>query len=303
MVPLVKNLVGSLGRTTNIFRIVNKIKRIRMSQILLYIVMIALVIFTAAPIIYVISTAFKPLDELFIYPPQFLVMKPTLKNFSDLLVATDSSLVPFTRYLFNSFFTTVTIVFFSVVVSSMGAFIISKYKLPGTAFIFAVVISALMFPTQVTAIPTYFVISKLGIINTYWALILPHLAVPYNFFLMKQFIDQIPETTLEAARIDGANEWTMYWKIIMPFVKPAWITVVIFSFIGNWNDFSSPLIYTSSEAMKTLPLAMLGVSNGTVGRMGAAAAGAFVTIIPSILLFIILQRQVMDTMSHSGIKS
>jgi len=279
------------------------IKRITLGSILLYVVMIALVLFTAAPIIYVASTAFKPLDELFLYPPRFFVMNPTFKNFSDLLIATDSSLVPFTRYLFNSVFTTVAIVFFSVVISSMGAFIVSKYKLPGVGFIFAVVISALMFPPQVTSIPTYFVISNLGILNTYWALILPKLAVPYNFFLVKQFMDQIPNQTLEAATVDGANEWTMFWEIVMPFVKPAWMTVVIFSFIGNWNDFSSPLIYTTSEAMKTLPLAMLGVSNGTVGRMGAAAAGAFVTILPSIVLFMILQRQVMDTMAHSGIKS
>ncbi|TJY44533.1 carbohydrate ABC transporter permease [Cohnella pontilimi] len=279
------------------------IKGITIGKILLYVFMIGLVFFTAAPIIFVTSTAFKPLDELFLYPPRFFVMKPTLKNFSDLLIATDSSLVPFTRYLFNSVFTTVAVVFFSVVVCSMGAFIISKYKLPGMGFIFAVVISTLMFPPQVTSIPTYFVVSNLAILNTYWALILPKLAVPYNLFLVKQFMDQIPDQTLEAARVDGANEWTMFWKIVMPFVKPAWMTVVIFSFIATWNDFASPLIYTTSETMKTLPLAMLGVSNGTVGRMGAAAAGAFVTVAPSIILFILMQRQVMDTMSHSGIKS
>jgi ABC-type glycerol-3-phosphate transport system permease component len=302
MIAAAKNIVKPLNRAARMFHR-HWIKRITIKKILLYVFMIALVLFTAAPIIFVTSTAFKPLDELFLYPPRFFVMHPTFKNFSDLLIATDSSLVPFTRYLFNSVFTTVAIVFFSVVISSMGAFIISKYKLPGMAFIFAVVISALMFPPQVTSIPTYFVISNMGILNTYWALILPKLAVPYNFFLVKQFMDQIPDQTLEAAKVDGANEWTMFWKIVMPFVKPAWMTVVIFSFIGNWNDFSSPLIYTTSEAMKTLPLAMLGVSNGTVGRMGAAAAGAFVTVAPSILLFIILQRQVMDTMAHSGIKS
>ncbi len=302
MIAATKMIVKPLGRAADLFHR-KWVKGVTVSKILLYIVMILLVIFTAAPIIFVISTAFKPLDELFLYPPRFFVMKPTVKNFSDLLIATDSSLVPFSRYLFNSVFTTVAIVFFSVVFSSMGAFIISKYKLPGTSFIFAVIISALMFPPQVTAIPTYFVISNMGILNTYWALTLPKLAIPFNFFLVKQFMDQIPDQTLEAAKVDGANEWTMFWKIVMPFVKPAWMTVVIFSFIGNWNDFSSPLIYTTSEAMKTLPLAMLGVSNGTVGRMGAAAAGAFVTVIPSIVLFIILQRQVMDTMAHSGIKS
>lgn len=302
MIAAAKMVFKPVSRTASLFYR-KWLKGITVKKISLYIVMILLVIFTSAPIIFVISTAFKPLDELFLYPPRFLVMKPTFKNFNDLLMATDSSLVPFSRYLFNSVLTTVAIVFFSVVISSMGAFIISKYKLPGTAFIFAVIISALMFPPQVTAIPTYFVISNMGILNTYWALTLPKLAVPFNFFLVKQFMDQIPDQTLEAAKVDGANEWVMFWKIVMPFVKPAWMTVVIFSFIGNWNDFSTPLIYTTSEAMKTLPLAMLGVSNGTVGRMGAAAAGAFVTVMPSIILFIILQRQVMDTMAHSGIKS
>lgn len=302
MIAAAKMVFKPVSRTAYLFYR-KWLKGITVKKISLYIVMILLVIFTSAPIIFVISTAFKPLDELFLYPPRFLVMKPTFKNFNDLLMATDSSLVPFSRYLFNSVLTTVAIVFFSVVISSMGAFIISKYKLPGTAFIFAVIISALMFPPQVTAIPTYFVISNMGILNTYWALTLPKLAVPFNFFLVKQFMDQIPDQTLEAAKVDGANEWVMFWKIVMPFVKPAWMTVVIFSFIGNWNDFSTPLIYTTSEAMKTLPLAMLGVSNGTVGRMGAAAAGAFVTVMPSIILFIILQRQVMDTMAHSGIKS
>ncbi|MCC3376571.1 carbohydrate ABC transporter permease [Cohnella sp. REN36] len=302
MLAASKQAFKPIGRAA---RVVHRrwIKGITAGKTLLYLFMTALVVFTAAPIIFVASTAFKPLDELFLYPPRFFVMKPTLKNFGDLLIATDSSLVPFTRYLFNSVFTTVAIVMLSVIVTSMGAFIISKYKLPGMGFIFAVVVSALMFPAQVTSIPTYFVISNLAILNTYWALILPKLAVPYNLFLVKQFMDQIPDQTLEAARVDGANEWTMFWKIVMPYVKPAWMTVVIFSFIGNWNDFSSPLIYTTSEAMKTLPLAMLGVSNGTVGRMGAAAAGAFVTVMPSIVLFIILQRQVMDTMAHSGIKS
>ncbi|MFD0869348.1 Inner membrane ABC transporter permease protein ycjP [Chlamydia abortus] len=283
-----------------------KLRRVRMvkpGRVVLHLVMLVLVVLTSAPIVYVISTAFKPLDELFMYPPRFWVMKPTLKNFSDLFIATDGMLVPFTRYVFNSVLTTVATVLGSVVICSMGAFIVSKYKLPGTGFLFALIISALMFSPQVTQIPTYFVISNLDLIDSYWALILPKLAVPYNFFLMKQFMDQIPEATLEAARVDGANEWTSFWKVVMPMVKPAWITVVIFTFIANWNDFFTPLIYTTSEAMKTLPLAMAGVSNGTVGRMGAAAAGAFVTTIPTIILFVILQRQVMDTMAHSGIKS
>jgi ABC-type glycerol-3-phosphate transport system permease component len=277
----------------------------RLNRVLFYIAMAGLVGFTALPIVYMVSTAFKPLDELFLYPPRFFVQKPTLRNFFDLLTATDSSIVPFTRYIFNSVFISAAIVVGTLVICSLGAFVLSKFKLPGANALFAIIISALMFSPQVTQIPTYMVISNLGMLDTYWALILPKLAVAYNIFLMKQFIDQIPDPLLEAAHIDGASEWKVFWRIIMPVCKPAWSTLIIFSFIANWNDYFSPLVFTTSEAMKTLPLALQTIAGGpgVVARSGALAAGTFLITLPPILIFLAFQKMVMNTMVHSGIKA
>ncbi|SEM60550.1 carbohydrate ABC transporter permease [Paenibacillus sp. OV219] len=277
----------------------------RFSRGLLYLFMIALVGFTALPIIYMVSTAFKPLDELFLYPPRFLVHRPTMRNFFDLLTATDSSVVPFSRYIFNSVFVSSAIVGISLVVCSLGAYVLSKLKPRGSGFIFAVILSALMFAPQVTQIPTYLIVSGLGLVNTYWALILPKVAVAFNIFLMKQFFDQIPDALIEAAHIDGASEWTIFWRVIMAVSKPAWATLIIFSFIGNWNDYFSALVFTTSETMKTLPLAIqtLAGGPGVVARSGALAAGTFLITLPPIVIFLLFQKLVMNTMVYSGIKS
>ncbi|WP_052487554.1 carbohydrate ABC transporter permease [Gordoniibacillus kamchatkensis] len=277
----------------------------RVKRIALYLFVAALVSFTALPIVYMVSTAFKPLDELFLYPPRFFVQKPTLRNFFDLLTATDASIVPFTRYIFNSVFVSAAIVAGTLAICSLGAYVLSKYRLPGANALFAVIISALMFTPQVTQIPTYMVISGLGMLDTYWSLVLPKLAVAYNIFLMKQFIDQIPDALLEAAHIDGASEWRIFWRIVMPVCRPAWATLIIFSFIGNWNDYFTPLVFTTSESMKTLPLALqtLAGGPGVVARSGAVAAGTLLVTLPPILIFLAFQKMVIHTMAYSGIKS
>jgi ABC-type glycerol-3-phosphate transport system permease component len=268
--------------------------------------MLLLVAFTALPLVYMVSTAFKPLDELFLFPPRFLVRRPTLQNFSDLVLSLSSSTVPFTRYLFNSLFVTTITVFCTVVVCSMGAYGLVKHNPPGSKVLFSLIIMALMFSHHVTRIPSYMVINKLGMINTYWAMIIPSIAVAYNFFLMKQFIEQFPNELLESARIDGANEWMTFWKIVMPSLTPAWSTLVVFSFVSNWNDYFSPLIYLTSQAMKTMPLALHTIAGGpaviSIGRAGAVAASTFLMTIPTIIIFIIMQARVMETMTYSGIK-
>ena len=276
------------------------------SWIVIYILMAGLVAFTALPIIYVVSTAFKPLDELFLYPPRFFVRRPVFTNFTDLVTSLSSSAVPFARYAFNSIFISVMIVLCTVIVSAMGAFALVKHKPPGAKAIFAVVIAALMFSPHVTTIPRYLVVNGMALINTYWALILPGIAVPYNFFLMKQFCEQIPDSLLESARIDGAREFRVFWSIIMPAIKPAWATLVVLSFVQTWNDYFTPLIFTTSQAMRTMPLALQTIAGGaaiaSIGRAGAVAASTFIMIVPTILLFTLMQRLVMQTMTHSGIK-
>ncbi len=280
-----------------------KIKRIHFSTVLLYACMLGLVAFTALPLIYMINTAFKPLDELFLFPPRYFVKNPTMKNFHDLLTAVSGTVVPFSRYIFNSLFTTTVIVFLSVVLSCLGGFALAKHKPAGSNFIFAVILAALMFSSHVTAIPTYMVVNFLGIVNTYWALIIPKLASAYNFFLIKQFADQIPDAFLEAARIDGASELKIFWKVAMPLLRPAWTTLVVFSFVNNWNDYFTPLIYTTSQAMKTLPLALSTLGGTSIARAGANSAAALLTTLPTIILFTALQGRVMETMSYSGIKA
>ncbi len=274
--------------------------------ILLYAVMLALVAFTVLPLIYLVSTAFKPLDELFVYPPQFFVRKPTTKNFSDLVVSLGSSTVPFTRYAFNSVIVTTIIVFCTVMVSSIGAYSLVKFKPPGGKFIFDLVLVALMFSPHVTKIPSYMVVNKLHLINTYGALILPNIAVAYNIFLMRQFIQQYPDELIEAARIDGAGEFKIFTKMVMPALAPAWSTLIVFSFVNNWNDYFSPLIYVTSQAMKTLPLALQTITGGaagmSVGRAGAGAAATFIMTVPTVVIFTIMQGKVMETMTYSGIK-
>ncbi len=271
----------------------------------LYILLIALVSFTGLPLVYVLVSAFKPIDELFIYPPRFWVSKPTLSNFSDLFMALNTEMVPFSRYFFNSVFTTLLSVFGTVVVCSMGAFSIVKHRVPGAKIIYNVVIAALMFSPHVTMIQNYLIVNKLGLINTYTAIIIVKLAVAYNFFIMRQFFLQIPDDYIEAARLDGAGEMYMFWRIIMPIAKPAWATLIVFSFVTVWNDFFTPLIFTTQQAMKTLPLAMQSIAAdlNQVERVGAGNAAALITILPVIIIYVFMQGKVISTMALSGIKA
>ena len=278
--------------------------RIRFSSIFGFICLLALLAFTSLPLVYLVCTAFKPMDELFVYPPQFFVKNPTLKNFSDLLTSVSSATVPFSRYIINSVFISAVVMIGTIVISSMGAFSLAKYKPKGANLIFSVVVAVLTFSPFVTTIPSYKIINGLGLMNTFWALILPKIAVAYNFFLMKQFIEQFPDSIIEAARIDGSGEMRIFWTMVMPNVRPAWATLAVLTFVSTWNDYFSPMIYINSQAMRTLPLVLQSIAGGvgTVARSGAMAAATFLTIAPTIIVYVIMQKQVMATMAYSGIK-
>lgn len=267
-----------------------------------YLFMIVLVVFTSLPLIYMIVTAFKPLDELFAYPPRFFVRRPTLENFTELITTLGSNVVPFTRYMFNSVFTTIASVIGTVLVCCMGAYVTDKVKLPGGEIIFKVVILALMFSPPAAQIPIYMAISKMGMLNTYWALILPKLATPMYFFLFKQFMSQVPDSIIESARIDGCGEFKLFWKIAMPMAKSAWSTIIVFAFISNWNDTFGPLVYISKQAMKTMPFALSTITSGGMARAGAAAAATLLTTLPTIIVYMAMQAKVLKTMAYSGIK-
>lgn len=278
--------------------------KIRPASVFGLICLLALLAFTALPLVYLICTAFKPMDELFVYPPQFFVKNPTMKNFTDLLTSVSSAAIPFARYILNSVFVSVVVVVGTILVSSMGAFSLVKYKPPGSNLIFSVVVAVLTFSSFVTTIPSYKIINELGLMNSYLALILPKIAVAYNFFLMKQFIEQFPDEVLEAARIDGSGEGRIFWTIVMPNVKPAWATLAVLTFVSTWNDYFSPMIYINSQAMRTLPLVLQSIAGGvgTVARSGAMAAATFLTIMPTIIVYVFMQKQVMATMAYSGVK-
>jgi len=277
--------------------------RISAGKTFRYLFVTLLMCFTILPLVYVTVTAFKPDNELFVFPPKFFVRNPTLQNFSSLVGAFDSSSVPFLRYAFNSALTTVIVVALTILFSAMAAYGLSKKKVFAGKFLFAMIIAALSFPAHVTQIPNYMIASGVGLVNTLAVLIIPKIAVGYNLFLMKQFCEQIPDTLLEAARIDGAREWTVFSKLVFPMLRPAWATLIVLSFISNWNDYFSPLVYITDEALKTLPLVMSSISeNGNMARVGASAAATFLMTMPTILIFVIMQKQVIETMTYSGIK-
>jgi ABC-type glycerol-3-phosphate transport system permease component len=278
--------------------------RITAGWIVVYFLMIALVAFTALPIIFLVVTAFKPVEEMFIYPPRFWVQHPTFLNFVYLFRGLSYSEVPFLRYVFNSLFTTSTIVLFTVLISSMGAYGLEKHRVLFGGLIFNIVIAALMFSPHVTRIPSYLIVNKLGMLDTYWALIIPALAYPYYLFLMKQFMSQFPNELLESARIDGARELFVFFRIVMPNIKPAWSTVIVFSFVLYWNDMVAALIYIQRDTMKVLSLIMSNiVGTAGAGGQGEAMAATLVMTLPPIIIYTIMQSNVIKTMVHSGIKA
>jgi ABC-type glycerol-3-phosphate transport system permease component len=278
--------------------------RLSAGWIVVYFLMIALVAFTALPLLYIVVTAFKPIDELFIYPPRFWVRRPTFDNFIMLVRGLSSSEIPFLRYLFNSVFTTVVIVASSVLITSMGAYGLEKHRIPFGGLIFNIVVAALMFSPHVTRIPSYLIVNKLGMIDSYWALIIPALAYPYYLFLMKQFISQFPNELLESARMDGARELWVFFRVVMPNIKPAWSTLIVLSFVLYWNDVNAPLVYTQRQVMKVLPLAINTIAGtGSNARLGATMAATLIMIVPTIAIYTFMQSQVIKTMVHSGIKA
>ncbi len=263
-------------------------------------VLILLGLFMALPLILAISNSLKPMDELFIFPPRFFVRNPTLNNFNDVFVLMAESWVTFSRYVFNTVFITAVGTAGHLLVASLCAYALAKHKFPGRNIIFSVIVLALMFSVQVTAIPNYLIMSKIGWLDTYLALIVPAIAKPLGLFLMKQFMEQIPDTLLEAARIDGANEFKIFTTIAMPMVKPAWLTLIIFSFQDLWNLQGSNYIY--SEELKTMPYALSQIASGGIARAGATSAVAVIMMIVPITIFIISQSSIIETMATSGIK-
>ncbi len=257
--------------------------------------------FMLLPMIYVIMNSLKPMDELWIFPPRFYVVHPTLDNFKDLFALMSDSWVPFSRYIFNTVFISVVGTAGNLLLSSMAAYALAKIPFPGSQPLFKLVRFALMFTPTVTGIANFITMSMLGWVDTYLALIIPACATSLGLYLMKQFMDSnVSAEVLESARLDGASEFKTFWVIAMPMVKPAWLTLIIYCFQGLWNAGSS--IYIYSEELKSLNYAISQITAAGVARAGAAAASTVIMMAVPILVFIITQSNIIETMGSSGMK-
>jgi ABC-type glycerol-3-phosphate transport system permease component len=256
--------------------------------------------FMALPLVYAINAAFKPLDEIFLFPPTLFVRNPTMSNFVDLMTLLGNSWVPFSRYIFNTVFITGMGILGHVTLASAAAFPLAKHQFPGKTILFTLVVLSLMFTPAVTSIPNYMIMSWLGFVDTYWAVIVPAFAFPLGLYLMKQFMEQIPDALLEAAKIDGASEYRIFWQIIMPNVKPAWLTLIILLFQMLWGTDGNGFIY--SEQLKTLHFASNQIIQGGIARAGVGAAVALILMSVPITLFIFSQSRIIETMATSGMK-
>lgn len=278
----------------------HKLGRSRAGNAFMFTIMGIAGVFMALPLIMIANNAFKPLDELFRFPPRIFVQNPTFENFTDLMVLMNNSWVPFSRYIMNTLLITGIGTVGHIILASMAAYPLAKHDFPGKKLLFQLVVLSLMFSYQVTFIPNYMIVSFMGINNTYLAVILPAFAYGLGLYLMKQFMEQIPDSLLESAYIDGASEWMIFWKIVMPNVKPAWMTLAIFQFQTLWANTGSGFL--RSEQIKPLQFALYQITNGGPARQGAAAVVQLIIAAVPITFFIMCQSQVIETMTTSGMK-
>ncbi len=278
-----------------------RVSRSRAGDILAFLFLLLFGLLMALPFVYAVSNSLKPMNELWIFPPRFFPSHPTMTNFADLFTLMEDSWIPMSRYIFNSLLITVAGTAGHIIIASLCAYPLAKYRFPGTGVTFKIIVTSLMFNSSVTAIPNYILMSRMHLVDTYWALILPAVGGSLGLFLMKNFMQtNIPDALLESAEMDGAGEGTKFFRIVMPLVKPAWLTLIIFSVQSLWGIGSTTMIY--SEQLKTLPYALSQIQASGIARAGVSAAvGVFMMILP-LTVFIVTQSNIMETMSTAGIK-
>ena len=265
------------------------------------IMLIILGAFMFIPMFYVIIQSLKPLDELWMFPPRFIVQNPTLKNYSDLFTLMNDSWVPFSRYIFNTVLVSVCGTTGNLFFASLAAYAMAKIKFPGGRGMFKLVRTSLMFHKTVTAASNFIIMSALHLIDTQLAIIIPAFASSLGLYLMKQFMDSnVPDAILESARIDGCGEFKTWWVIAMPMVKPGWLTLIVYCFQDLWNAGSS--IYIHSEQFKSFNYAISQILAGGIARAGAGAASTVIMMMVPIIVFVITQSNIIETMGSSGMK-
>ena len=267
----------------------------------IYIMLALVATVMVLPMIYAICQSLKPLDEIFVFPPKFFVINPSFENFRELFRTMSESWVPFSRYVFNTILISVVGTMGNVLLSSYAAYAIAKIKFPGRETLFGIVRMSLMFNATVTGISNFLIMSALGWVDTYMAVIVPAFCTSFGLYLMKQFMEtSVNDSVLESARLEGASENKIFWKIAMPMVKPAWATLILFAFKDLWNSGANLYIY--SEQLKTLNYAIGQLTTGSISRAGVSAASTVVMMIIPIVVFVISQSSIIETMASSGMK-
>ena len=272
--------------------------------VVLFLLILISALFMLLPVLYAIGAAFKPLDEIYIFPPRLFAHNPTWKNFQEITALADTFWVPMSRYLFNTILICSVTTFGHLLLSSLAAYPLALHNFPGKRFLNTMVKWSLLFTSAAMLLPQYVVMSKLKIINTYWAIILPAMQSSLGLYLMMNFMTQVPQGLLEAARLDGASEWRVWYQIVMPNIKPAWLTVMIFTFQAIWNTTGTTqmtqLIYDEKYKMVSSLLSQI-VSGGTA-RAGVGSAFSLLLMLPPVILFVLCQSRIIETMSNSGMK-
>ncbi len=274
-----------------------------MGQLKFYLILVPLAAFMVIPVIMILNRAFMPMGELFAFPPRVFVSNPTLNNFRDLFALNGSTGVPMSRYLLNSVMITALTVVLNLALSVCGAYALSKKRFRLKEKLFSVNQLALMFVPTAVAVPRYLVIVNSGMVNTIFAHIMPLLAMPVVLFLVKQFVDQIPDALLEAAVIDGAGDLTIIRRVIIPLTRPALATAAVLTFQAVWGSVEASNNFITNDSLRTLAFYLNAIStNNNIAAAGIVAAASLILFLPNLLIFVIMQSQVMNTMSHSGIK-
>ncbi|MFD3272365.1 carbohydrate ABC transporter permease [Paenibacillus dendritiformis] len=300
---LFRRMRNAISRTWSLYR--SDFRNLDGTQIALLILLSLLAVFMLLPLVFIFNHAFKPLHELFLFPPTFFVKQATMQNFIDLLNASQDTFLPVTRFILNSVIVTVLSTLGMVVLGALCAYPLSKHPFPGRKLVFGTILLSIMIAVETMGIPRYIVVKYLGIMNTYWGHVLPILALPVGVFLMKQFMDQVPNELMEAAKLDGASEWRIFTRIMIPIVSPAMATITILSFQTAWGNAETSALFMQNDAMKTLPFYVESLTSNlanSVARQGVAAAASLIMFIPNLIIFLLSQRKVIQTMAHSGIK-
>lgn len=269
----------------------------RTLQLAIYLVLGAWLLLTLVPLIWMVSASFMPTGEASEYPPRLLPSRITVDHYRDLF-----SRLEIGHYLFNSTLLATSVTLISLTVNSMAAYAFAKLRFGARESLFRALLTGLLIPAQVALLPLFLMLKHLGLVNTYGGVIIPGMASIFGIFLIRQYAFSVPDSLLDAARVDGAGEFRVYWSVFLPLCRPILVTLAIFTFMGTWNDFMWPLIVLTDDAMYTLPVALANLLGEHAQDVELMMAGAVLTVLPVTLLFLFLQKYYIQGITFGGVK-